>query len=83
MSNSSRDRHPLVERGAVAELVAEQRHDAHVVLRAAGHGRVDDLLEDHQQALAGMAERVEAPALISDSMVRLLSTWVLTRSQKS
>ena len=30
-----------------------------------------------------MADESKPPALISDSIVRLLSTWVSTRSQKS
>ena len=43
--------------------LAEQRHHAHVALAAAGEGVVDDLLEHGEQALAGVAERVEAAGL--------------------
>ncbi len=59
-----RDRlHGRRTRLAVATRVAEERHDAHVVLAAAGHGVVDDLLVHLQQALAGVPERVERAGL--------------------
>ena len=54
-----------------------------VALAPAAQRRVDDRLEHVEQTLARMAERVEAAALISDSIVRLLSTLGSTRSQKS
>ena len=56
------DADPLVERGALLHL-AEERHDAHVVLLATGDGRVDDLLEHGEQSLAGVAHRVEPARL--------------------
>ena len=69
--------------GPVGHL-AEQAHDAQVALAAAGQGAVDDLLE-HQPAGPGGGGPCEskAPALISDSTERLLSTMGSTRWQKS
>ena len=48
---------------AVGSEVAEEAHDAEVVLPPAGQGAVDDLLEHQEQALAGVAEGVEGARL--------------------
>ena len=57
------DRQPVVEHRAVvggAAAEVEEAHRALVAFAPAAQRRVDDRLEHLQQALAGMAERVEA-----------------------
>ncbi len=54
----------LVERRrAGLPQIPEQAHHTLVALTAADNGGVDDLLEDHQQAAPGQAQRVERPGL--------------------
>jgi len=43
--------------------LAEEAHDAGLGVPAPGQGGVGDALEDHEEALAGMAERVEGASL--------------------
>src|SRR6185503_4611606 len=60
------DRHTdaLVEAAAVVPAdVAEQAHHALITFAPAHQSGVDDLLEDHQQSAARMAERIECAGL--------------------
>ena len=80
------DREPVVEHRAVVGVAATEIEEAHrslVALAPAAQGRVDDGLEHLEQALARMAERVEAARLDQRLDARLLRTVGSTRSQKS
>ena len=61
------DRHALVEPGRLGSVVTapvtEQAHHALVPFATAGQRRVDDVLEDPEQTLAGVAEVVEGTGL--------------------
>ena len=58
-----RNRDSLVVRGIDCAGLAEEAHHPLVALATASQGHVDDLLADHQQSPAGMAQGVERAGL--------------------
>ena len=59
----SRSSNAAAASASAAAPVAEQAHHALLALAAAGQRRVGDVLEHAEQALAGVAERVEGAGL--------------------